>query len=134
MGKAGRNAKLQRRHKPGKLAVLGVAVVDVPLAKKSRPAPAVEPVDDRDAAFMRLSTSYEDDKIHAALLAYAEPGETYGYDQTEKYVWSWSFVRDATIIAVANALHLDELPPPRADVRHVPDEDLPNRYVNVVRA
>jgi hypothetical protein len=90
---------------------------------------------DRDAAFMRLATSYADqDKIRAALLVYAEPGETYGYKQSTNKVWSYSDLRDATVIAVANALDLDDLPPPRADVRHVPDEDYPNDYVNVVRA
>ena len=92
-------------------------------------------VNHRDAAFMRLAFYKDHDRIRAALLAYATPGETYGYNQTKKEVWSYSFVRDATIIAVANALYLDaELPPPRADVRHVPDKDHPNDYVNVVEA
>ena len=92
----------------------------------------------RATAFMRLATAAygrsEQAKIRSALLAYAMPGETYGYDRVKKVVWSYSDLSDATVIAVANALDLDELPPPRAYVRHISDKDHPNDYINVVAA
>ena len=90
-------------------------------------------VTNREDAFVRIADYEDDGKVHDALLAYAMPGETYGYKRATKEVWSYSDLSDATIVAVANALDLDELPPPRAGVRHVPDADFPNDYVNVVR-